>query len=162
MASKHRHERDRRAEIRLLVDQERGQARQHAGNRQVRPGVGAAMLAEILRKDERHANLGKLRGLQVERTERDPAPRVHLDVAEEEYINQDTDKRQIDEVRLVREGPIVDCERDHQPDDPEPSAYICVTTRSLPRDTPPDVLYTRASPIVQSATMAATRAQSMW
>ncbi len=115
----HRHERHGRAEIRFLGDERERQARQGARNGEVDPGRRAPILAEELRQHERHADLRELRRLQVERAERNPAPRPHLHVAHEEDVEQGRQQADVDQMGLVGERPVVDRQRHQHRADPE-------------------------------------------
>jgi hypothetical protein len=70
----------------------------------------AAALTEELGENERQRRLGEFRGLEVERTEIDPASRSTAHDAEEEHEDQQADDAQIEEVRLVGERSIVEAQ----------------------------------------------------
>ena len=86
-------QRDGRAEIGFLGDQRERQRGQRRADGQIGPAGRAAVLAEELGEHQRHADLGELRRLEVERAERDPAPRAHLHVAEEQHVEQHAEQR---------------------------------------------------------------------
>jgi hypothetical protein len=110
---KNRHQRDRGAEIGLLVDQHERNQREDAADREVAPGRSAAVFAEELGQHERDGDLGELGRLQVEARERNPPPGAHHGGAEEQHVDQQRQDGEVDQVRLVGERAIVQAQRHH-------------------------------------------------
>ena len=107
-----RQQRDRRAEVRFLRDERQREEREHAADGEIGPRGRAAVFAEELGEDERHADLREFRRLQIESVERDPPARPHLHGPEEHDVQQQREHADVDEMRLVRERAVIERERD--------------------------------------------------
>jgi hypothetical protein len=81
----------------FLRNQSKWNTRQEAGDHQVGPGGRPAIVPEELREHERDTDLRKLRRLQVEELERNPAARTHLHRAEKHHVHEHPEERQVNQ-----------------------------------------------------------------
>ena len=89
----------RGSEIGLAGDQDERQACEHSRDQKIAiRRRAAAVLAEELREDQRHADFGEFRGLKVERSQRYPAARAAGRRAEEQHVDEQPQQGQVDEV----------------------------------------------------------------
>ena len=117
---KDRQQRDGRAEIGLLGDQQERKHGETTANREVAPARGAAVLAEELGEHESDTDLGEFRWLQVDGFEGNPAPGAHHDRSEEQHVDEQRQHGDVDQMRFVSERSIVHAQGDdhrHQADD---------------------------------------------
>ncbi len=110
----HRQQRHRRAEVRFLGDQVRT-----AGSVSTPPmarsvHVGAPRFSpKNLASTSATPTLANSDGCRLKPAERDPAARAHLHVAEEQDVEQQREQPDVDEVRLVGEGAVVERQHEH-------------------------------------------------
>ncbi len=119
-ADEHRQQGDRRAEVRLLGDEEERDSGEDAAENEV-AGVRRAppVLAEVHRQQQRDADPGELGGLQVKRPDRDPALAAHLRLPLHEYEDEQRQERSVDEQGVLRQHPVVHRQADQQRDETE-------------------------------------------
>ena len=109
-AEEHRDQGHGRAEVGLLGDEQQQDAGEDAACHHV-AGVArpAAILSEVHGQDERQHHPAEFRRLQVERADRDPALRAHLGRALQEHEQQQRQQPAVEEQRVLREHPVVEC-----------------------------------------------------
>ena len=109
----HGHQGYGRAQIRLLRNQREGNEGQPAADCEVHPRRRAAILAEELGEHQGDSHLSELGRLKVDEFQENPAARAHLHMAEKQDVDEQREEADVNQVRLVGEGAVVEGDREH-------------------------------------------------